>query len=127
MPLVTAKKILTKANKKNYAIGAFNFTNMETLQAIISAATELNSPVIVQTSEGTIKYMGLNYISAMVTSAAKTAKIPIALHLDHGSSPDSVKDCIKAGFTSVMIDGSALKFEENIALTKKVVEIAKKS
>ncbi|NOQ38389.1 class II fructose-1,6-bisphosphate aldolase [archaeon] len=127
MPLVTVKKMLSKANKENYAVGAFNFTNMETLQAIIAAASELKSPVIVQTSEGTIKYMSLGYISAMVQSAAKKEKIPIALHLDHGGSVDMAKDCIKAGYTSVMIDGSAFKLEENIALTKKVVDFAKKS
>jgi len=127
MPLVTVKKMLSKANKDNYAVGAFNFTNMETLQAIIAAASELKSPVIAQTSEGTIKYMGLGYISAMIQSAAKKEKIPIALHLDHGGSVDMAKDCIKAGYTSVMIDGSAFKLEENIALTKKVVDFAKKS
>ncbi len=127
MPLVTTKKMLSKANKENYAVGAFNFTNMETFQAIISAASELKSPVIVQTSEGTIKYMGLEYISAMVQSAAKKEKIPIALHLDHGGSVDMVKDCIKAGYTSLMIDGSAMKFEENVAITKKVIALAKKA
>ncbi|MBW6462482.1 MAG: class II fructose-1,6-bisphosphate aldolase [DPANN group archaeon] len=127
MPLVTTKKILSKADKENYAVGAFNFTNMETLQAVISAARELNSPVIVQSSESTIKYMSLDYITAMVTSAAKNENIPIALHLDHGSTVEMTKDCIKAGYTSVMIDGSALKLEENITLTKKVVDLAKLS
>ena len=127
MSLVTTKKMLSKADKESYAVGAFNFTNMETLQAIIAAASELKSPVIVQTSEGTIRYMGLDYISAMVQSAAKKEKIPIALHLDHGSTADMIKDCIKAGYTSVMIDGSATKFEENVEITKKVVVLAKKS
>ena len=127
MSLVTTKKMLSKADKESYAVGAFNFTNMETLQAIIAAASELKSPVIVQTSEGTIRYMGLDYISAMVQSAAKKEKIPIALHLDHGSTADMIKDCIKAGYTSVMIDGSATKFEENVEITKKVVALAKKA
>jgi len=127
MPLVTTKKMLSKANKENYAIGAFNFTNMETLQSIISAASELKSPIIVQTSEGTVKYMGLEYISAMIQSAAKKEKIPIALHLDHGGSADMAKDCIKSGYTSIMIDSSAMKFEENVAVTKQVVALAKKA
>ncbi len=127
MPLVNLKKLIVKANRENYAVGAFNFTNMETLQAIISAAEELKSPVIIQTSEGAINYMGLNYVSAMAVAAAKSAKVPVALHLDHGGSVDMAKDCIKAGYTSIMIDGSSLKLEENIDITKKVVNIAKKT
>lgn len=125
MPLVTVKELLDDAKKRNYAVGAFNCNNMEIVQAIVKAAETENSPVIIQASQGAIKYAGLEYIVALVTLAAKNTKVPVALHLDHGTSFDQVIQCIRYGFTSVMIDGSKYSLEENIALTKKVVEIAK--
>lgn len=122
--LVNTKEMLLKAKKENYAIGAFNFTNMESFQAIIEAAEEEKSPVIMQTSSSAIKYMGIEYILKMVEAAEETVSVPFALHLDHGADFEIAKKCIDAGYSSVMIDASSLPFEENIALTKKVVEYA---
>ncbi|NLN14376.1 MAG: class II fructose-1,6-bisphosphate aldolase [Tissierellia bacterium] len=122
--LVTTKELLLDAQKKNYAVGAFNINNMEIIQAIIGAAEELNSPVILQASQGGIKYAGIEYIAALGKAAAQKAKVPVALHLDHGTDFDQIVLCIRNGFTSVMIDGSKYPFEENVAITKKVVEIA---
>jgi fructose-bisphosphate aldolase class II len=124
--LVTNKFLLQKANKGNYAVGAFNINNMEFLQAIINAAEKLKSPAIVQTTEGAIKYAGLVYLHSLVTTAAKYTKTPISLHLDHGRDLDIIKQCIKIGYTSVMIDGSHYDFEKNIRVTKKVVSLAHK-
>ncbi|MCR4440656.1 MAG: class II fructose-1,6-bisphosphate aldolase [Peptococcaceae bacterium] len=124
MPLVTGKELLDKAEKGGYAVGAFNCNNMEIVQAIVAAAEAENAPVIIQASQGAIKYAGLEYIVGLVSVAAKNTRIPVALHLDHGTSFNQVIQCIRYGFTSVMIDGSKLPLEENIALTKKVVEIA---
>jgi len=125
MPLVTVKELLDKAEKGGYAVGAFNCNNMEIVQAIVAAAEAENAPVIIQASQGAIKYAGLEYIVGLVHVAAENTKMPVALHLDHGTSFDQVIRCIRYGFTSVMIDGSKYPLEENIALTKKVVEIAK--
>jgi len=125
MPLVTGKELLEKAEQGGYAVGAFNCNNMEIVQAIVAAAEAENAPVIIQASQGAIKYAGLEYIVGLVGVAAKNARIPVALHLDHGTSFNQVVQCIRYGFTSVMIDGSKLPLEENIALTRKVVEIAK--
>lgn len=125
MALVTIKELLEAAQKGNYAVGAFNCNNMEIVQAIVQAAEEENSPVIVQASQGAIKYAGLEYISALTKLAAENAKIPVALHLDHGTSYEQIIQCIRNGFSSVMIDGSALPLGENIALTRKVVEAAR--
>ena len=122
--LVNTKDMLLKAAKEKYAVGAFNFTNMENLQAIMEAANETNSPVILQTSSAAIKYMGMDYIVSMVEAAGKNSKIPFALHLDHGASFEIAKECIDAGYTSVMIDVSSKPFEENVEITKKVVEYA---
>lgn len=124
--LTTGKKILNKAKKGNYAVGAFNFVNMEVLQAIIKAAELEKSPVIIQTTEGALDYAGVDYLSAMAVMAAKKAKVPIALHLDHGQGLSYIRAVIKHGYTSVMIDGSHLSFRENIALTKMVVALARK-
>ena len=125
MSLVTTKEMFKNAMRKKYAIGAFNINNMEIIQAIVEAANETNSPVILQASSGAIEYMGMNYLMKMVEGAVLTyPNVPIALHLDHGADFEICKMCIDAGFTSVMIDGSKLDFEENIALTKKVVEYA---
>lgn len=123
--LVTGKELLLDAQKKGYAVGAFNINNMEIIQAIIEAAEESNSPVILQASQGGIKYAGIEYISALGKLAARNAKVPVALHLDHGTDFDQVMLCIRHGFSSVMIDGSRFPLDENIAYTKKVIEVAK--
>ena len=125
MPLVTTKEMFEKSMKENYAIGAFNINNMEIMQGIVDAAKEENSPVILQASSGAIKYARINYLMKMLEAACEEApNIPIAIHLDHGADFESCKMCIDAGFTSVMIDGSKYDFEENVALTKKVVDYA---
>jgi len=124
MSLVGTKEMLIKAQKEKYAVGAFNANNMEIIQAIIEASEEENSPVIIQASQGAIKYAGLDMIVAIVKTLAEKASIPIALHLDHGTDYFQNILCLRAGFTSLMYDGSALPFEENVAMTKKVVEMA---
>lgn len=123
--LVTNKELLGAARRGKYAVGAFNINNMEFLQAITGAAQELASPAIIAISEGAIKYAGFRNIVEMVTLAAKERQVPISLHLDHGKDMDVIAKCIEGGFTSVMIDGSALPFEENIAVTAAVVEKAR--
>ena len=124
MPLVTTKEMFEKSMKEGFAIGAFNVNNMEIIQAIVDAAAEENSPVILQASSSAIKYARPNYLKKMVEAAVEETNIPIALHLDHGADFEACKACIDAGFTSVMIDGSKYDFEENIAITKKVVDYA---
>ena len=124
MALVTTKEMFKKAYEGGYAIGAFNVNNMEIVQGITRAAKKLNAPVILQCSAGARKYASHGYLVAMVKAAAEETGLPIALHLDHGPNFETCKDCIDGGFTSVMIDGSSLPFEENIAVTKKVVEYA---
>ena len=122
--LVNTKKMLEDAKKNKYAVGAFNVHNLETLKAVAKAAYEMRSPLILQTTPGTIKHAGEDYIAAMAKVASEKYDIPIALHLDHGNSFDLVVKCIRAGYTSVMIDGSELSYEQNVELTKKVVEVA---
>ncbi len=122
MPLVSMTEMLKKAKAGKYAVGQFNMNNLEFTQAIIEAAQEENSPVILGVSEGAAKYMGLEYAVAMAQVAAKQATVPVALHLDHGSSFEVAMKFIRAGFSSVMIDGSHHPFEENVVITKKVVE-----
>ena len=124
MPLVTTKEMFEKAMKGHYAIGAFNINNMEFIQAITEAADEAKSPVILQVSSSAIKYAQIKYLTKMVEAAVESTNIPIALHLDHGPDFETCKMCIDNGFTSVMIDGSKYDFEENVALTKKVVDYA---
>lgn len=124
MPFVPVQDLLIEAQKGKYAVGAFNCNNMEIVQAIVRAAEEENSPVIMQASQGAIKYAGINFIVAMAKEAARNATVPVALHLDHGTSFDQVMLCLRHGFSGVMIDGSKLPLEENIALTKKVIEVA---
>ena len=124
MPLVTTKEMFKKAYEGGYAIGAFNVNNMEIVQGITRAAKNLNAPLILQCSASARKYASHGYLVAMVKAAAEETGLPIALHLDHGPNFETCKDCIDGGFTSVMIDGSSLPFEENIAVTKKVVEYA---
>ena len=126
MSLVTTTEMFKKAMKEHYAIGAFNVNNMEIIQAIVDAAKEENSPVILQASSSAIKYARINYLMKMLEAATEDTNVPIAMHLDHGPDFETAKMCIDAGFTSVMIDGSKYDFEENVALTKKVVDYAHK-
>ena len=124
MPLVTTKDRFEKSMKEHFAIGAFNVNNMEIVQAIVKAAADENSPIILQASSSAIKYAGIEYLKKMIESALDEYDIPLALHLDHGPDFETCKMCIDNGFSSVMIDGSKYDFEENIALTRKVVEYA---
>ncbi len=124
MALVTTKEMFQKAYEGGYAIGAFNVNNMEIIQGITEAAKEENSPLILQVSAGARKYARHNYLVKLVEAALLEADLPIALHLDHGEDFEICKACIDGGFTSVMIDGSKHSFEDNIILTKKVVEYA---
>ncbi len=124
MPLVNSKEMFQKAYEGGYAIGAFNFNNMEVLQGIADGCRELNAPVILQVSSSARKYARPAYLIKMVEAAEKETGLPIVLHLDHGPDFETCKACIDDGFTSVMIDGSHLPFEENVAVTKKVVEYA---
>src|SRR3989337_2200729 len=122
--LVSNKALMVPARKNGYAIGAFNVQNMESAQAVAEAAAEEKSPAILQIPPSVIKYAGLPYISGLVKTAAQLSSVPLAMHLDHGEDFETAAKCIDAGFSSVMIDGSFLKFEENIALTKRVVDVA---
>jgi len=122
--LVNLNNILPDARKYGYAVGAFNTSNLEITQAIISTSESLKAPVIVATSEKAIRYTGIENISEMVIGMAKRAKIPVVLHLDHGKSHELCRECIEHGYTSVMIDASHLPFKENVRLTKKVVRMA---
>ena len=124
MPLVTTKKMFEDAYKGGYAVGAFNVNNMEIIQGIVQAGEKLNAPLILQVSAGARKYANHAYLVKLVEAAVETTGLPIALHLDHGPDFETCKSCIDGGFTSVMIDGSHLPYEENVALTKKVVEYA---
>ena len=124
MALVNTKEMFKKAYEGGYAIGAFNINNMEIIQAITEAAGELNSPVVLQVSAGARKYAKQEYLLALANAAIKDSGIDLALHLDHGADFEICKACIDGGFTSVMIDGSHHSFEDNIAVTKKVVEYA---
>ncbi len=124
MPLVTTKEMFEKSMKEGFAIGAFNVNNMEIIQAIVDAAEAQKSPVILQASSSAIKYARMNYLMKMIEAATENSEIPVALHLDHGPDFETCKQCVDAGFTSVMIDGSKYDFEENVALTKKVVDYA---
>jgi len=122
--LVTNKDLMVPARKNGYAVGAFNVQNLESLSAIAEAAAEEKSPAIMQITPSVIKYAGLAYISNLAKTAAQLAPVPLAIHLDHGEDFDTAAKCVTAGFSSVMIDGSFLKFDENAALTKRVVSIA---
>ena len=125
MSLVTTKDMFEKSMKEGFAIGAFNVNNMEFIQAIVDAAAEQNSPVILQASSSAIKYARINYLMKMVQAAVEEhPNVPVAIHLDHGPDFETCKMCVDAGFTSVMFDGSKYDFEENIRLTKEVVDYA---
>jgi fructose-bisphosphate aldolase class II len=123
--LVPAAWLLRDALARNTAVMAFNFTSMEVVKGIMSAANEAMQPVILQASQSAIKYIGMDYLKAIVYAAAEESKVPLALHLDHGSSLEICKLCVDNGFTSVMIDASSLDFESNVAMTRSVVEYAR--
>ena len=127
MPLVSSKQMLLDAKKGSYAVGAFNAENMEMVQAIIAAAEEMRAPVMIQTTPSTVRYGGLELYAANVRALAQQSKAPIALHLDHGDSYALCAQALRAGYTSIMIDGSKLPLEENISLTRKVVEMCEPS
>ena len=122
MPLVTTNEMLKKAQEGHYAVGAFNVENMEIVMAVLKAAEEMNSPVIMQTTPSTVKYAGLDYYLAMVRAAAERTTVPVAMHLDHGNSFDLAMQALRTGYTSIMIDGSHESFEDNIALTRRVTD-----
>jgi len=122
MTLVTTKDMLEKAQAGHYAVGAFNVENLEMVMAVLAAAEEMNSPVIMQTTPSTVKYAGLDYFLAMVEAAAKRTKVPVAMHLDHGSSFELAMQALRTGYTSIMIDGSHESYEDNIAVSKRVVD-----
>ena len=124
MPLVSMNEFLPKAKEKKFAVGQFNMNNLEFAQAIVEAAMQEKSPFIYGVSEGALKYMGIEFTVAIAEAAAKQSGLPIALHLDHGSSFEVAMKCIRAGFSSVMFDGSHYSLEENIKLTKEVVRAA---
>ncbi len=124
MPFATLQEVLSAADRGAYAVGAFNTNNMEIIQAIVEVAEEEKSPVILQASQGALKYAGIQYIAAMVRAAVETSSIPIVLHLDHGTSFAQTMLCLKHGFTSVMFDGSKYSLAENIAATRKVADVA---
>jgi len=122
--LVTNKDLLVPATRKAYAVGAFNVNNLEVLQAVAEAAVDERSPAIIAVTPSAIKYAGITYLSKIAAIAAESAPVPLSLHLDHGENFETAAKCVEADFTSVMIDGSFLNFEENVTLTKRVVEIA---
>jgi len=124
MPFVNTKEMLKKAQEGKYAIGAFNAENMEMVQAILAAAEKMRAPVMIQTTPGTLKYADPMVFAGMVSRMAAAASVPAALHLDHGNSYDLAQYCVRQGYTSIMIDGSLLPFEENVALSRRVVEMA---
>ena len=125
MSLITTESMLNAAMSGGYAIGAFNVENMEMVQAVILAAEEMDSPVIIQTTPSTVKYAGLRMYYAMVAALAESVKIPVALHLDHGDSFELASDALDVGYTSLMIDGSHKSFEDNVLITSNVVKMAK--
>lgn len=122
MPLVTTKKMLQDAQDGHYAVGAFNVENMEMVMAVIEAAEELKAPVIMQTTPSTVRYAGLDFYLANVKAAAERARVPVAMHLDHGSSYGLAMQALRTGYTSIMIDGSHESFEENIAVSRAVAD-----
>jgi len=125
MPLTTTTKMLQDAQNRGYAVGAFNIENMEMAQAVMLAAEELNAPVIIQTTPSTVRYGSLPVYKAMVSALAMNVKVPVALHLDHGDCYDLAMQALEQGYTSIMIDGSYLNFNDNVELTRRVVSMAK--
>ena len=124
MPFVTTGEMLKMAQAGGYAVGAFNAENLEMVQAVIAAAEAENAPVMIQTTPGTLKYAGPKCFAGLVSRFARDASVPVALHLDHGNSYELAEECAREGYTSLMIDGSKLPYEENIALTRRVVAMA---
>jgi tagatose 1,6-diphosphate aldolase GatY/KbaY len=124
MPLVSSTPLLQAARQNGYGIGAFNVHTLEMLQAVVEAAEETDSPLILQSTVGTVKHLGADYLVAAATTAANRSRVPIALHLDHCTDFAMIVRCIRAGYTSVMIDASMHPFEENVAQTKRIVDIA---
>ena len=124
MPIVTTKEMFKKAYEKGYAIGAFNVDNVDIMKAVLRAAENKKAPVIIAISSGALKFIGINYVRQVLECAMKEITVPVALHLDHGKDVELCKQCIDIGFTSVMIDASSYDFEENIRMTKEVVEYA---
>lgn len=127
MPLVTSEQMMKRADREGYAIGAFNVENMEMVMAVIKACEELRAPAILQTTPSTVRYAGLEMYHANVAAAAAKARVPIALHLDHGNTFELAMQALRIGYTSIMIDGSKLEFEENIALSKRVADACRPS
>jgi len=125
MSLVSSKQMLIDAQQGHYAIAAFNIHNLETLKAVVETAREERAPVILQATPGTCRYAGVNFLYAMAETAAQEADIPAALHLDHGDDVNLALECIDSGFTSVMVDGSKLPFEQNVEMVRKVVDYAR--
>ncbi|AYO31339.1 class II fructose-1,6-bisphosphate aldolase [Biomaibacter acetigenes] len=125
MPLVSSKIMLTAAQRGHYAIAAFNIHNLETLKAVVETAREERAPVILQATPGTCRHAGVNFLHAMAKTAALEADIPIALHLDHGDDVELAFKCIDGGFTSIMVDGSKLPFEQNVEMVRKVIDYAR--
>ena len=124
MPFVSTREMLKKAQQGKYAVGAFNAENMEMVQAIVAAAEAEHAPVIIQTTPGTLKSADAMIFAGQASRLAAAAKVPVALHLDHGNSFELAEYCVRQGYTSVMIDGSLLPFEDNVALSRRVVEMA---
>ncbi len=122
--LVSGKELLEKANKGNYAVGAFNYTDMENLQGIIEAAEELNAPVFIQTTQGAIDFAGFEYLADLGLGAARRAKVPVALHLDHGQKYEYIMKAIRLGWTSIMMDASKYSIEENASKVNEIIKIA---
>jgi ketose-bisphosphate aldolase len=125
MELVTLKEILANTRKEHYAVGAFNFNGYEDAEGILMGAVEASSPVIMMASEGACKYIGLYETAGLISGMAKTARVPVCLHLDHATDHDFIKEAIRAGFSSVMIDASAKEYEENVRASKAVVRFAR--
>ncbi len=126
MALASTRDVLRKAYKEGYAVGHFNISNMETVQGVVQAAVSLRAPVIMATSEGAIKYAGINFLYDLAHTASELTNVPVCLHLDHGKDLSLIKKCIKLGYSSVMYDGSHLPFEKNISMTRKVVALARR-
>lgn len=127
MPLISSTEMLQTARRDQYAIAAFNVHTLEMLQAVVEAAVETESPLIIQTTVGTVKHLGPNYIARAAKTAADLTNLPIALHLDHCTDFSTIIQCIRAGYTSIMIDASMFPFEENVSRTCKVMEVARAS
>ncbi len=124
MPLVTSQGILADARERGYAVGAFNANNLESVKAVLETCDEMDAPVILQVSQGAIKYAGLHYATALVKAGAENVSVPVSLHLDHGTSFEQNCQCLAAGFTSLMYDGSKEPYEENVATTAMIAKVA---